>query len=271
MTLAVAANAYAEQNWRVFPLWPGQKVPLTTNGCHDASCDTERVRKWWERCPNANIGLATGEGGHIALDFDVKDGKPGLETLELLQRRFDMETLTASTPTNGFHKVFNYPGPMFCNSVELLPGMDVRATNGYIVVAPSVVDGKPYRWTNTLRPKDMSPELIAFLKRSRDTTTPIAPHRAFMPNRLQSIERAKRYVNSVPGAIQGRAGDVATFKLACTLIRGFMLTDYEAMILLLHWNRLCRPPWSESELMAKIRSAQRNGREALGGRLGVRS
>jgi hypothetical protein len=91
--------------------------------------------------------------------------------------------------------------------------------------------------------------------------------RAGSLNRKALIVRARKYVNAVPGAIEGQQGDISTFKLACRLIRGFALTDEEAMSLLSSWNFRCLPPWSERELRTKIASARRSGREAIGARL----
>jgi hypothetical protein len=42
---------------------------------------------------------------------------------------------------------------------------------------------------------------------------------------VPAIERAKRYLTSVPPAIAGQHGDVHTFRLCCRLVRGFALDD----------------------------------------------
>jgi hypothetical protein len=63
---------------------------------------------------------------------------------------------------------------------------------------------------------------------------------------------------------------VHTFRVCCRLARGFALTEAEALPLLTEWNAGCRPPWSERELIDKLRRARRYGREAIGGLLGDR-
>lgn len=79
------------------------------------------------------------------------------------------------------------------------------------------------------------------------------------------VERARRYVAAIPPAIQGQNGDVATFKVCCRLVRGFSLTEEQALDALGAWNSRCSPPWQEHELRAKLASASRSGKEILGG------
>jgi hypothetical protein len=87
---------------------------------------------------------------------------------------------------------------------------------------------------------------------------------------LPVIERAKRYVASVPPAIAGQHGDVHTFRVCCRIVRGFALDNDEALNVLAEWNARCEPPWSEADLLDKLRRAARYGREPVGGLL-VRS
>ena len=59
-TLAAAALRYANLGIPVFPCVPGGKQPLTPNGFHDATSVARVVHAWWQRTPDANIGLPTG-------------------------------------------------------------------------------------------------------------------------------------------------------------------------------------------------------------------
>jgi archaellum biogenesis ATPase FlaH len=76
-------------------------------------------------------------------------------------------------------------------------------------------------------------------------------------SRLSVIERARRYLDTLPGAVSGQAGHNATFHAACILVLGFCLTKSEALILLSEYNRRCEPPWKEKELQHKIDSADK--------------
>jgi hypothetical protein len=77
------------------------------------------------------------------------------------------------------------------------------------------------------------------------------------PTPLSVIERARRYLDRVPGAISGQAGHNQTFKAACVLVHGFNLGQTEALILLSEWNQTCEPPWTEKELVHKVESADK--------------
>lgn len=72
---------------------------------------------------------------------------------------------------------------------------------------------------------------------------------------LDEIERARRYIAKCPPAISGQGGDKATFCVAMILIRGFALSELDALGLLIEWNSRCVPPWCESDLVRKIKSA----------------
>ncbi len=69
------------------------------------------------------------------------------------------------------------------------------------------------------------------------------------------IERARRYVAKCPSAVSGQAGHDATYHVACVLVNGFALGELDALSLLREWNQSCLPPWSEAELVHKVRSA----------------
>jgi hypothetical protein len=80
--LAAAAIRHANLGIPVFPCVPGGKRPLTPNGFHDAT-SARVVHQWWQRNPDANIGLATGSStGVLVVDVDVHSGGSGFEAFE---------------------------------------------------------------------------------------------------------------------------------------------------------------------------------------------
>ena len=72
---------------------------------------------------------------------------------------------------------------------------------------------------------------------------------------MNTIERARAWLASVPGAVSGQNGHSQTFTAATGLIHGFELSQSDALTLLQEWNQKCSPKWSESELNHKIRQA----------------
>ena len=69
------------------------------------------------------------------------------------------------------------------------------------------------------------------------------------------LGRARGYLHAIPGAVSGAGGHNQTFTVACALVHGFGLPEYEALALLHEYNQRCEPPWSERELEHKIKSA----------------
>jgi hypothetical protein len=69
------------------------------------------------------------------------------------------------------------------------------------------------------------------------------------------VQRAIAYLDRVPPAVEGNGGDKATFVAACRVVRGFDLSESEALDALASWNARCIPPWTANELLHKVRSA----------------
>ena len=73
--------------------------------------------------------------------------------------------------------------------------------------------------------------------------------------KLSPMERARLYVAKCLPAVSGQGGHDDTFHVACVLVNGFALDEADALILLREFNRRCLPPWTEAELVHKIKSA----------------
>ena len=71
---------------------------------------------------------------------------------------------------------------------------------------------------------------------------------------LSTIERARRYISKCPVAVSGQQGHNAAFRVVVALLIGFGLSEADTMTLLREWNARCAPPWTEAELMHKVRS-----------------
>ena len=68
-------------------------------------------------------------------------------------------------------------------------------------------------------------------------------------------ERASAYLARMPASVSGQRGHATAFSAAVALVRGFDLSEQEALPLLSRWNDACLPPWKENELRHKLRSA----------------
>lgn len=141
--LLPSALWYASQGIPVFPLQPGQKIPLPrTHGCLDATTDEALIRAWWAATPTANIGIAT---GHVLDVIDI-DGPAGRDSWrdEVAARGLVPPILgTVDTP-RGTHHYITPTGDG--NAAGIWPGVDFRGAGGYVVAPPSTVGGHAYRW-----------------------------------------------------------------------------------------------------------------------------
>jgi hypothetical protein len=74
---------------------------------------------------------------------------------------------------------------------------------------------------------------------------------------MNTLDTARACLAKLPPAISGAGGHNATFRAACCIVR-FGLADGDAMILLRQWNGThCQPPWTERELIHKLKDARR--------------
>ena len=140
------AISYARYGFAVFPCKPCGKEPITKHGFKDASRDEAKIRNWWARAPNANIGIATGaRSGLIVVDIDSLEGA---KLLLKLTERFGALTSTHRAVTHkGGHFYFKLPPN--CGAVPSSKGggLDIRADSGYVIAPPSLhPDGGSYKW-----------------------------------------------------------------------------------------------------------------------------
>ncbi len=131
-----AALALAGENFHLLPV--RDKRPLIPGGVHNATTDRALIRQWFNRWPDAGVGIACGASGLVALDIDPPHGPAALEGLADAYGPLP-DTLSVITPRGGTHYYFAAPA-----GVDLRPsvgklgdGIDVRAGGSYVVCPPS--------------------------------------------------------------------------------------------------------------------------------------
>lgn len=151
-SLGEAALWYATNGFAVFPLKPKSKVPATEHGLKDATTDEEKIRDWWSKCPDYNVGIATGEasGGLVVIDLDVdlEKGKDGVAVYKEWTNTHGKHSKTwmSLTGRGGLHLLYR-DSSKWKNTVGRNTGIDIRAEGGYIVAPPSIhPNGRLYEW-----------------------------------------------------------------------------------------------------------------------------
>ncbi len=145
------ALAFAGQGWPVFPCQPGQKIPATRHGFHDATTDERQITRWFGRHPDWNLAVATGAPGPDVLDIDQHgQAGNGFAAFNQLRRAglLDGASAYVRTPSGGLHAYFAGSGQR--NGHLASHHLDFRSAGGYVLTPPSQVDGKPYELVKTL-------------------------------------------------------------------------------------------------------------------------
>jgi hypothetical protein len=142
-----------------FPCQPRGKKPLTANGFKDATRDDRQILHWWDRWPDANIGIACGSSGIVVLDIDPKHGADPDEVVAELGLEHHPHTVsTGAAPepdamwpdslggVRGRHLYFK--GNQQSIPKTTIRGVEIRG-GGFYVVAPGSAhsSGVPYEGT----------------------------------------------------------------------------------------------------------------------------
>jgi hypothetical protein len=78
---------------------------------------------------------------------------------------------------------------------------------------------------------------------------------------LSISERAASYLERMPPSIAGSGGSNDLFNAAVVLIRGFAISEADALPILTRWNQThCQPSWTLPELYHKLKSASTSSR-----------
>jgi archaellum biogenesis ATPase FlaH len=178
------ARAYAQAGFRIFPVYEPRdgncacgnancsspaKHPRTRNGYKDATTDLAQIERWWRTWPDANIGIATGQG-LVVIDSDGPKGEMGLQALQAEHASLP-ETAAAKT-SRGLHLYFRFPKDEHvpCSARD---GLDVRGDGGFVVAPFSRhISGHVYEWVGGTTPAAAPVWLLHWTKNRTGTVHP---------------------------------------------------------------------------------------------------
>jgi archaellum biogenesis ATPase FlaH len=201
------AMDYASRGWAVLPLHSiangkcscgksgcasAGKHPRTPRGVYDASTDPQKIKDWYTKYPDANIGIATGaKSGLEVLDVDPRYGGSN-SIIELVKKHGEFrDTYTVRTGGNGQHYYYTHPGGTVTNGTPY-PGIDIKGDGGYVVAPPSNhSSGGVYI---NLGAPTLSP-LPHFVRIQQDSTQ-------IRPSHGTSVAAALKGKKKIPGPIQ---------------------------------------------------------------------
>jgi hypothetical protein len=222
------------------------KHPRTVDGFKGATTHPAQIAEWWDRWPEANIGVTPGASQLIVLDIDGPAGEETARALGVFAAP-TLETITA----RGVHRWFRLPPAVRLTNHSPWAELDVRAHAGYVLAPPSVhASGVVYDWRGSFDDvADVPPAVLeALLPPERAPALPAALPRASMraPDDLAE-RRVLAYVAKLgEGLSDGRK--TAAFRLAAFLVHDVQLSESASWRMLVVWNRHNAPPLRESVL-----------------------
>lgn len=142
MSVAARGEAaeYRRLGWSPIPIKERSKEPnlLELRPYLSRKATKEELDAWaW-----SGVGIATGPGsGILVLDVDGPEGE------EQLRKHGHTPTPIVRTASGGLHLYFKHPAHEVKTGIRVAPGLDVKASGGYVVAPPSIgPNGKPYEW-----------------------------------------------------------------------------------------------------------------------------
>lgn len=241
-----AALRYLERGWAVVPITPAGKAPLVAWEAYQHRLpEAADVRHWYKRWPEAGVGIVTGPISRLAvLDIDPRHG--GEKSLRDWEERAGPlpPTLEAVTGGGGRHLYFTSTSAKLRNRAALLPGVDFRAAGGLVVAPPSMhASGQRYFWRD-----GKGPDLAPALPLPRRLVALLLPAGGKQSHDISHWRHLTR-----EGVGEGRRND--TIASLCGHLLWHGVDELVALELLLAWNRQrCRPPLSDDEVAAVVRS-----------------
>ena len=201
-----AALALAEAGGRVFPAqaiynpatqrW--NKPPYIVNWQSQATTDQRKIKDWWHRFPDAIPAICCGE--LVVIDADRHAGGPdGVAALaELTKQHGDWPSHPiVHTSSNGEHHYFCQPDPAVGNRTgDLPPGIDVRATGGY-VIGPGAVLPNGAEWRMAPDYSTDLPQLPPWLEQLIYAEKEVPAHSNAITVRAPIALREKRFAEAV--------------------------------------------------------------------------
>src|SRR5215204_4010298 len=134
------AVEYRRRGWSPIPIKPGSKEPnlRELRPYLTRKATQEELGAWsW-----SGVGIVTGPVSDVlVLDVDGPEGEAEL------QKYGHSVTPMVRTASGGLHLYFKHPEQHVRTGIRVAPGLDVKATGGYVVAPPTLgPNGQPYEW-----------------------------------------------------------------------------------------------------------------------------
>ncbi|HVV79326.1 MAG TPA: bifunctional DNA primase/polymerase [Pseudolabrys sp.] len=257
-----AALEYAAKGWALIPVALGQKIALEKNWNAAANKlqTAEQVDAYFAEHGDVNLAICPEDLGLAVIDADTY--KPDCD----VARWQIPDTFEVETPKQGTHYylVGSVPPTVGKEGKHLGPGIDTRGRGSYVLVPPSIVDGKCYRIKANRGFAALPAEIeAAVLPRADAVQSDV--HELDLPGNVTTAkQRVADKIKRNEVAVSGRGGNNATYQLACELVRDLGLSSSKTFEVMQPWNEACVPPWAPDDLATIIHNAGNYGQNEAG-------
>lgn len=193
----------------VFPCSPGSKSPLAgSQGFKDATTDRDQINAWWAD-QDCNVAFCPADAGLAVVDVE----REGLANWDLLEASYgETATRTVYTPGGGIH--LHFFGSLPPTHSRIAEKIDTRGVGSYVLLPPSIVDGKPYTWRDEQEDPAPLPAWVEPLTRSvHEHKAAEGPVELDLPH---NVKLAREIVARTPTPEPGERNE-AVYRLACRL------------------------------------------------------
>ena len=246
-------NNYLQYGLKIFPVVQNGKTPLIREWQKDCSSEYMQVLYWYENAKDCNWGMPATPNNLFIIDLDVHDPqKNGIENFDKILNSLNFTDdewdewapMEQCTPSGGKHIIFASDDELKnvangSNVFENYPGIDIR-TDGYIVVEPSEINGKLYKFdTVPCEPPKMPKKLKKFILENVGTKT---------NNKKTPYEKPKEVYKG--------DRDNQLFQYINHLYFKTTLDEDEILLLAKHFNEeVLEEPFSERDVKYKVKKA----------------
>jgi hypothetical protein len=240
------ALKYAKMGLSIIPCGPDKRPLEKWLAYQEKRATEEEIRAWWNKYPNANIGIVTGLiSGITVLDCDSTGA------ISKFREVYKGMTPCVKTP-RGIHFYFKYE-PGVRNTVKVAGlDLDIRGDGGYVIAPPSVnSEGLSYAWQREL--KDFS--ALSSFDGIKDF---FVFNRESQNNNKSESHKSQESQPVTEYFISGRR-DNDLFHAANCLIKGYAENNFVYQVIKTLAEN-CNPPFPEKEIEAKIQSAIERGK-----------
>jgi hypothetical protein len=215
------ALQYADRGWFVFPTREKESKPFTNKkgklitmkaktpymkgGFEVATKDSELIKEWWKKFPEAGIGISCGHSNLVVVDIDTHKGdNRGFENFMKLNVS-DEGALHSMTPSGGLHIIYS---GLTNSHANVEAGIDLRSQGAYIVSPPSRIyysDGNNKQYAalddwNRIPikvPSDLMNKL-KLLKKGKDSERKTKREPLFVEDHNSLVKKAKVALEKLP-------------------------------------------------------------------------